>query len=228
MEASADDIELDLVTAPEPGAASLSQQAYLRLREQIVTLRRAPGAPLSMPVLAHELGLGRTPLREALQRLACQGLVEIRPRQGAFVASVEFTHLQRIFELRLLLEGHAAGLAAARATRADLAALQLAIDRLARLHPQHDAVAHIEVDRAFHAAVAAGTHNPYLRSTLEQLYNLNVRLWYLVLDQLGSMRAAVEQHQATLAAIVDGDAARAEAAMRRHIADFQERVRSLI
>jgi DNA-binding GntR family transcriptional regulator len=79
----------------DSGSLSLSRQAYERLRDQIVTLERAPGSLLDEADLMKSLGLGRTPIREALQRLACEGLVIIRPRRGTYVASLSLTDLRR-------------------------------------------------------------------------------------------------------------------------------------
>ena len=213
------------ISEEDSGGISLSRQAFQRLREQIVTLKLPPGAPLQESALVEELGLGRTPIREALQWLACQGLVVLQPRRGAFVANIGVTDLQQLFELRQELEGYAAALAAGRATADDVAGLE---QILADLDEAGDTQAHIEVDRAFHHALARSTHNKFLRSTLSRLYYLNLRLWYLVLDRIGPMHRAVEQHRAVVTAIKDHDSQKAEAAIRKHIADFQERIRAAI
>jgi DNA-binding GntR family transcriptional regulator len=207
------------------GGVSLSRQAYQRLRDQIVTLKLPPGAPLQEAALMEELGLGRTPIREALQWLACQGLVALQPRRGAFVANISATDLQQIFELRKELEGYAAALAAERATPEDVAGMERI---LAALDGAGGAQASITVDNAFHHALARSAHNKFLRSTLSRLYYLNLRLWYLALDRIGPMRDAIEQHRAVLAAIKRRDGQKAEAAIREHIADFQERIRAVI
>src|SRR5258708_7152479 len=89
----------------ETATASLSQQAYQRLRDMIVTLQLAPGALINEAALMDELALGRTPIREALQRLAYEGLVVLQPRRGAFVGSLSIVDLQQIFELRRTIEG---------------------------------------------------------------------------------------------------------------------------
>jgi DNA-binding GntR family transcriptional regulator len=208
------------------GGHSLSRQAYQRLRDQIVTLQLPPGAPLLEASLVEELGLGRTPIREALQRLACEGLVVLRPRRGAFVANISVTDLQQIFELRRVLEGYAAVLAAERATEADLAAMEQALIDLNNAHCQGDTQAHVEIDRAFHFALARSAHNKFLQSILSRIYHLNLRLWYLGLDRIGPMRAAIEQHRAVLDAIKRRDGPAAEAAIREHITGFQERIRA--
>jgi len=216
------------ISDEDSGGISLGRQAYQRLRDQIVTLKLAPGTPLQESALVEELELGRTPIREALQWLAGEGLVVLRPRRGAFVADISVTDLQQIFELRQVLEGYAAALAAQRATEADVAALEQALADLDAADSREDTQAHIEIDRAFHRALSRSAHNKFLCSTLSRLYNLNLRLWYLALERIGPMHNAVEQHRAVLEAIKEHDSQKAEAAIREHIADFQERIRATI
>ncbi len=212
----------------EDSPPSLSRQAYQRLRDQIITLKLLPGAPLQEAELMQEVGLGRTPVREALQRLAYEGLVVIRRRRGAFVANIGVTDLQQLFELRRTVEGFAAALAAERAREADLCTLDRIVAALDEVHSLEDTQAHIEIDRAFHAALAHSAHNRFLQSTANRLFNLNLRLWYLALDRIGPMHAAIEQHRAVLEAIRRRDGRAAEAAIREHITDFQERIRAVI
>lgn len=210
------------------GARPLSRQAYEKLRDEIVSLARAPGEPLDEATLVQELGLGRTPIREALQRLACEGLATIRPRRGTFVASLGISDLQEIFEFRVELEGYAAALAAERADANDLAALQAALEPLMDGQDRSDYAAHMEIDRAFHRALAQATHNKFLEHHLARLYNLNLRLWYLALVKIGPMRDAIEQHNVILDAIRRRDAQGAQAAMQQHIREFQTRIRQVI
>lgn len=212
----------------ESQLSALTRQAYQRLRDLIVTLRLQPGALVNEAALMDELGVGRTPLREALQRLAGEGLVVLRPRRGAFVAGLSLLDLQQIFELRRVLEGYAASLAAERATPTDLAALQAALDQLPAAAASGEPQALIEVDRAFHRALARAAHNRFLENTLSRLYNLNLRLWYLALDQIGPVHDAVGEHQRVLAALRQRDSAGAEVALREHITAFQTRIKALL
>jgi DNA-binding GntR family transcriptional regulator len=206
---------------------SLSRQAYLRLRDIIVTLHLPPGAYINEAALIEELQLGRTPIREAIQRLSCEGLIVLRPRRGAFVASLSITDLQQIFELRQELEGYAAALAAQRATDADLAAMQAALHALD--HGDNTAArVYMEIDRAFHRAVARAAHNRFLEYTLGRMYNLNLRLWYLALDKIGPMREAIGEHREVLEAITRRDSEGARAAIQEHIRHFQTRVKAIL
>lgn len=212
----------------DAGTQSLSRQAYERLRDQIVTLQREPGSLLDEVELMKTLGLGRTPIREGLQRLAREGLVMIRPRRGIYVANLNLTDLQQIFELRQVLEGYAGALAAERATEADLAALEESIAPLDRDPAPSTTQEFIEIDSAFHRALARSAHNTYLEDNLARMYNLNLRLWYFSLSKIGPMREAIEQHRAVVEAIKCRDSHIAEAAVRKHIRDFQLRVKAII
>jgi DNA-binding GntR family transcriptional regulator len=212
----------------EAGTLSLSRQAYERLRDQIVTLRREPGSLLDEAELMRTLGLGRTPIREGLQRLAREGLVIIRPRRGIYVANLNLTDLQQIFELRQVLEGYAAALAAERATEADLGALEASLEPLKQNPDPNDTQTYIEIDTAFHRALARSAHNTYLEDNLSRMYNLNLRLWYFSLSKIGPMREAIEQHRTVIEAIKCRDVHIAEAAVRKHIRDFQTRVKAII
>src|ERR1700737_1056648 len=101
------------VAAPD-SASSQSEAAYLRILDRIVCLERPPGSGVKEARLREELDIGRTPIREALQRLAQENLVKSIPHRGTFVTDINITDLARITEVRIVLEGHAARLAAAR------------------------------------------------------------------------------------------------------------------
>src|SRR5437773_9918370 len=102
---------------------SLADRAYVAIRDKIVSLALAPGAVINERELVEELGIGRTPTREALRRLAQEKLVDVYPRRGMFVTGIDVRELARLSEVRLVLEPEAARLAAERATEADLAEL---------------------------------------------------------------------------------------------------------
>jgi DNA-binding GntR family transcriptional regulator len=218
----------DAEAEDETMPASLSHQAYQRLRKMIITLQLAPGALINEAALMDELGLGRNPIREALQRLACEGLVVLRPRRGAFAASLSIVDLQQIFELRRTIEGYAASLAAERASESDVAAMQAALSALDAAGPHARPETYIAIDRTFHRAVARAAHNRFPESTLSRMYNLNLRLWYRALDKIGPTREAVDEHRRVQDGITRHDGPQAKAAMREHITSFQSRIRDLL
>jgi len=206
---------------------SQADRAYVAIRELIVSLALRPGSVISERELMERLGVGRTPTREALQRLAQERLVEVYPRRGMFVTSVEIRDLALLSEVRTVLESQAAAMAAERATDIDRAALDALIEELDRGDAVDDR-ALIDLDRRIHERIYRCTHNRFLEATLEEYYTLALRIWFLALDRAVELRDAVLEHRALLEAIRDGDAARAEAIMREHVLGFEESMRRVL
>jgi DNA-binding GntR family transcriptional regulator len=196
---------------------SLADKAYHAIRDLIVSLELAPGAVIDERELIMELGIGRTPVREALRRLAQERLVEVYPRRGMFVTGVDVRELARLSEVRLLLEPDAARLAAERATETDR-------EELAALLAELDAGGSelMDLDERIHRAVYRAAHNHLLEATLEQYYVLALRIWTLALDRAHDLEEAVETHRVLLQAIHDGDGDRAAATMRGHVENFEQ------
>jgi len=207
--------------------ASLAERAYHAIREMIVSLELRPGAVIDERALMERLGIGRTPTREALRRLAQERLVEVYPRRGMFVTSVEIRDLASLTEVRSLLESHVARLAAERATDEDRGALEALLDEL-DTRADLDTSELMALDERIHRQVYSSAHNPFLESTLEEYYVLALRIWYLALDRTRELEQAVLGHRELLEAIRDGDADRAEKTMRRHVVDFGEAMRSVL
>ena len=200
---------------------SQSTEAYARLKAKIVTLELPPAAPIDENALMIELGLGRTPIREALQRLAYDNLVVIYPRRGTLVADLNPRDLQKVFELRLELEPYAARLAAERATPDQLTEMEaLFVDADAILQTGHYRQL-IEIDHRAHILLAQAAHNEFLEESLERLYSHVLRLWYVSLHKVVRLREAIDEHRAIIAALHARDGAGAADAMRAHIAGFQ-------
>ena len=206
---------------------SQADRAYAAIRNLIVSLQLRPGSVISERELSERVGVGRTPTREALQRLAQERLVEVYPRRGMFVTTVEIRDLALLSEVRAALEGQAAAMAAERATAADRAELQALIDELDGGEGLDDRGL-IEFDRRIHESVYRCTHNRFLEATLEEYYTLALRIWFLALDRAVELRDAVLGHRALLEAIRDGDARSAEALMREHVHGFEEAMRRVL
>jgi DNA-binding GntR family transcriptional regulator len=209
-------------------ARSLSDQAYYRIRELIVTLELAPGSPVSERELMERLGLGRTPIREALQALARERLVEVYPRRGMFVSRVDVRDLAGLSEVRLTLEPRAARLAAERATDSDRARLTVLLKELEHVRDKPDERALIDLDQRIHRHIYDCTHNPFLAATLNEYYVLTLRIWFLALDRVTRLEDAVREHRELLRAIRAGNAERAEEAMRRHVNGFENAIRRVL
>ena len=206
---------------------SQSEEAYRRLLERIVSLEMRPGSVVNEARLREELRIGRTPIREALQRLARENLVRSVPHRGTFVTDVNITDLARITEVRVVLEAHAARLAAEKLTSQDRQQIEELLELLRRgyVTGQRDLM---QLDQQIHRLVYRSTHNPFLEATLERYFNLSLRLWYLVLDREVRLREAVDEHVELLQAICAGDGARAEEIMRRHVSGFEREIRKVL
>jgi DNA-binding GntR family transcriptional regulator len=214
-------------TSRETTSDLLADRAYAALRDRIVSLRIAPGAPINEDALGRELDMGRTPVREAIKRLALENLVSVFPRRGTFASEINITDLAHISDVRQQLEGHAAYRAAQRLTpsgRQELEALLARID--APGEASRDEL--MELDAEIHRFVHRRTANPYLEETLARYFNLSLRIWYLVLDRLPQLTERVREHRALLEAIRDGDAERARAIAADHVGTFATEIRSVL
>jgi DNA-binding GntR family transcriptional regulator len=203
-------------------ASSLADRAYVAIRDLIVSLELPPGALIDERQLVENLGIGRTPVREALRRLAQEQLVEVFPRRGMFVTGVDVRDLARISEVRAVLEPEAARLAAERATddeRDDLAALGDEIKGGTDL---------MGLDERIHRAVYAAAHNDLLEKTLGEYYVLALRIWMIALDRAQDLEDAVEAHRDLVHEIVVGNSSGAADVMRAHVENFEQAMRKAL
>src|SRR5438105_15055046 len=213
-----------MAVAEPIGVRSQGEEAYARILERIVSLEMPPGSVVNEARLRDELGIGRTPIREALQRLARENLVRSVPHRGTFVTDVNITDLARITEVRVVLEAHAARLAAEKLAAADRKAIEELLELLGggSVTDQRDLM---ELDQQMHRAIYRAARNPFLESTLERYFNLSLRLWYLVPDHQVRLREAVDEHLELLRAILAGDGELAETIMRTHVTGFEREIR---
>jgi DNA-binding GntR family transcriptional regulator len=205
----------------------LSEKAYQLIKKKVITLELPPSAVIDEHNLMQQLDLGRTPIREALQRLDSEGLVTVVPRRGTFVSDVSVTDLQKIFELRIILEGFCARLAAQRITEEHIEKMEMVLCDLEELQDGHPP-AFISIDKRFHKLLYRAADNEFLAETLDRLYDLSLRLWYLVLNRLDDVRDVIEQHHNVLDALRDGDAAQAEMLVQTHIVEFQRSIKAAL
>ena len=204
-------------TSPGPlRVRSVVELAYDELRAMIVDGRLQPGARIGQAEVADALGISRGSVREALRRLAGDGMVEFEVNRGFFVADVGLERVLERLEARLLLEPEVARLAAERRTDADLAELRtsVAAERMAR-----SAAAAHDASRAFHAALVAATRNDALTRIFDSLWIADVgrRLLASRRSQPDWQDADVAEHEQLLGAIEAADGDRAEALMRAHV-----------
>jgi len=202
----------------------IADRAYVAMRDLIVTLELPPGTALREDELMRRLTLGRTPLREAVKRLALEGLVEVRPRSGTYITDIQASDIVHIAEVRAELEAQAARLAAKRmddALRADAAILDA---ELQAIEGTVGIDAYMRLDERVHHFVWEAAGNPYLLDALERLWALSLRIWHLVLDRVPALPAAVDEQRALLDALVAGDESAAAARMREHVQAFETEI----
>ncbi|MXW88527.1 MAG: GntR family transcriptional regulator, partial [Acidimicrobiaceae bacterium] len=203
----------------------LADRAYTQLSTAILRNELPPGTSLSVPELARRLGISRSPVREAVQRLIWDGLADYRGRRGTVVVDIDLSDFLRLLEVREVLEALAARLAAERGSDAQR-------DDLRQIHQEFESLkssdasqwAFLEIDMRFHAAIRAMSHNQDLDTTLARSQgrahlSLNT-LW----RRERNLRVTQREHAAICEAIVDGDTDRAESAARTHIACLGQRV----
>jgi len=200
---------------------SRSEIAYRTLKEKIITLEYPPATLLNEAMLMDELNLGRTPIREALQRLAFENLVIILPRRGTIVADLNMSDIQKIFEIRLELEAQTAFLAAQRASPEQIAEMEGLFAEADEIIAQANYRQLIALDHQLHLLLAKAAQNEFLEEILERLYTHILRLWYVSLHEVSRLAEAIEEHRDIIAAVKAGDGQQAAEIMRAHIAGFQ-------
>jgi DNA-binding GntR family transcriptional regulator len=211
-----------------PQRELLADRAYAELRDRIVTLKISPGAPIDEDALGAELEIGRTPVREAIKRLALENLVTVFPRRGTFASEINITDLADISDVREQLEGHAAYRAAQRITAAQRGELEGLLSELSDRAGSEHVEALMGLDARIHRFVHRCTGNPYMEETLGRYFSLSLRIWYLVLDRLPHLFARVHEHEELLRAIAAGDPDRARRVMVEHIETFEREIRAVL
>jgi DNA-binding GntR family transcriptional regulator len=207
-----------------PSNRLFAERAYHELRDRIVTLRLPPGTVLREDELMRELDVGRTPLREAVKRLALENLVEVQPRRGTFVSAVEAADIQNITEVRAELEAYAAELAALRLDPETRAQAGRLLREIEALDGGGDQERLMRFDERIHRFTWEATHNPYLIQTLERYFTHSLRIWYLVLDRVPTLGHAVHDQTQLLEAILDRNGPHARTIMHEHVLAFQREI----
>jgi DNA-binding GntR family transcriptional regulator len=210
---------------PDTTATRLvAEHAYMELRDRIVTLHLPPGTVLREDALMSELGIGRTPLREAVKRLALENLVDVQPRRGTFVSAVEAADIENITEVRAELEGYAAELAALRLDPEGHTTAEQLLHEVEKLSRPDDQDWLMRFDERIHRFTWEAARNPYLSQTLERYFTHSLRIWYMVLDRVPTLGHAVHDQTQLLEAVLDRNGAHARTIMREHVLAFQREI----
>ncbi|WP_426999089.1 GntR family transcriptional regulator [Pseudarthrobacter sp. N5] len=211
-----------------PGT-SLAELAYRQLRDKLIMLEIRPGDPINDGQIAAELGIGRTPVREAIKRLEGDHLLVSYPRRGTFATGVDITELADVSEIRELLEP----LAARRAARMANDELRREIRDVAReigeLEAERaDQRALMRYDITVHRLIYRAAANPHLEDVLIRYDNLATRIWCLVLDKMPSVTGHITEHVELLNAIADGDGEKAAELALHHVTGFEQTIRNIL
>ena len=218
------------MSLPEPVAApdrlniaSVVDQVYEAIRERITSGSLPRGARVHQEDLAVELGVSRTPVREALRRLAAEGLVEMRTNRGARVADIDQGGMRGAYDARLVVEPGAARLAATRRLAEPLARMRAAV--AAQRRSLRSVERSFEANREFHLALVAASGNDYLLQLVERLWvaRIGATIYERQVETQERMVLDVREHEQILEAIEAGDGRRAESLTRRHLADAMKR-----
>ena len=210
--------------AKRPGAArkaaggrTLTEQAYRALEERIVTLQLKPGEFLSEYTLSHALKIGRTPIREALQRLAREDLVTILPRKGILVSETDPRKQLLVLEVRREIERLVCRLAAERATEAQrqrFGEIAASMDRAAKTN---DDIMFMRLDRELNLLLAEAAQNDYASRAMRFLQGHSRRFWYLHYKQAADLPLCARLHANQARAVAAGDTKAATASSDRLI-----------
>jgi DNA-binding GntR family transcriptional regulator len=192
----------------------------------IVRLELAPGDVLREDELQTALGIGRTPIREALQRLARDQFVTVIPRRGMLVSPIDVAELAMLYETRAMLEPYAARLACRRGSPAHWAEMADLIE--GSLRPGATPEALLDVDRRCHEIIWDAAGNRFLTDTLDNLYAHSDRVWHMYLSDVADTRHAVDEHIEILDALRAGDTERSAALVEAHVRSFDDQVRTAV
>lgn len=196
---------------------SKTDLAYRKLEEKIVTMELAPGVLLSESELALQLGLGRTPVREALQRLAAEYLVEIMPRRGIRVSDIDIKKQLRLLEVRRLLEQLNAGMSARRASAAVKMQFADIAEKMVEAAGAADYMSFLRLDSVFNELIEEAADNEFSASMLQQMHGLSRRFWHNYYRHEEDLPLVAEIHASIARAIAAGDEGAAIEASRVHM-----------
>lgn len=196
---------------------ALAEQAYVALRDAILSHQLPPGTRLSVPDMARRLGVSRSPAREAIARIAYEGLAQIEPNRGAVVSDIRAADLVEIYSLREVLEGLACRLASQQLDERQVDRLRQILERHEEAIAAQDLERHYHFDQAFHAAIRDIAQHHRLIEALDRLQGQIRVAMYTTHRSPGGMPQALAEHHAIFEALVAADPDRAEEAGRAHI-----------
>lgn len=195
----------------------LRELVFENIREAIINGHLKPGERLMEIQLAEELGVSRTPVREAIRKLELEGFVVMIPRKGAYVTDISIKDIADVFELRWALEALAAELAAERATEEEIEQMERHLLELAKVVEEQDVKKIVEIDTKFHETIYTASRNKRLGQILSLLGELIQRYRTLTLSKSERIKVTMEEHRAIVEALAARDPQRAGRLAQEHI-----------
>ncbi len=206
----------------------LREIVFETLREAIINATLKPGERLMEIQLAEEMGVSRTPVREAIRKLELEGFVVMVPRKGAYVADISTKDIADVFEIRAALEGLAAGLAAERITEEELEKLERILVKIGECVKNNDLEKLIEVDTEFHDTLFKASRNERLVQIVSNLREQIQRFRTASLSTPGRMKYALEEHKKIVEAVSERNVELAQALAREHIENAENSMFELL
>jgi DNA-binding GntR family transcriptional regulator len=208
--------------------SSLRSQAYQEVKTRIISQQFRPGEYLNAAGICGLLHIGRTPVQQAIERLAIEGMLEVIPRKGVIVRPASFIEILQLSEARLVVEEACCSLAAQRATGQDIDEMQAILDEERRLETTDAIAAMIKTDREFHASIARAARNKVLADALSPIHDRSLRYWFISWSHRERWIEVEAQHKSILEAIKSRQADAARCAIRAHIESLRKAVASSI
>jgi DNA-binding GntR family transcriptional regulator len=203
---------------------SLRARAYEEIKRRIITLQYRPGEYLNEAMISEQLGIGRTPVHQALDRLMLEDMVEVIPRKGVIVRPVSLDEVLQLIEVRLVNETHCAALAAGRATEAEIDQMAAILAPTQHLIDRRDIEGLMTLDRDYHCSISAAAKNRVLANILLSLHERSLRFWFISLSDEAHLIEVRDQHVEIHEAIRARDGSAASKAMREHIESFRQNI----
>jgi len=207
---------------------SLTERAYAEIRRRVITLAFRPGEFLNESMICASLGIGRTPVHEALHRLQLEGLVQIVPRKGVMIRNDSLNDVVALIETRMVVEPAGMALAAERAQLSHLRSLE-ALLRLARQAiKQGNRAAYMVLDAEFHNEIVRATGNSVLADVIRMLHQRASRIWHLQVWNEADLRQTQVEHEAIFEALKSGNGDSTAAAARAHLTSLRGRIQDVV
>lgn len=207
-----------------PGGGSLADRAYVEIKRMLITLALRPGQFMTEAWICSELGIGRSPVHQALHRLQLEGLIEIIPRKGILVRSESLNDVLALLDARMVVEPHCIWLAAARGQALLAARLEDLLRRSDCAAKQGDRAAFMALDVEFHSDLASAAGNPVLADIMRLLHQRASRIWHLQVWSSDDLMVTQEEHQRIFDAVRRQQPEQARAEAQRHLASLRQRI----